>query len=136
MLFRAGSRRRLIPSWFWILVVSVPLIYLLRWLIWVFFIPRNEGTSALEIDAPRSDSIPMKITKDDFSVLKGVGPKTSETLHAAGIFTFEQLGLFDPDELIEVLQKSSLPTTSAAFWQDQASLAAAGDWDALKKMQQ
>ena len=137
MCFFRGNQRKFIPSWFRVLLVGLPLSILVRWLIWWFFCPSNKRTSAVEIDAPRSDSIPIPIQvhKDDFSQIKGVGPKTAGVLYSSGIFTFEQLGLMDREDLDRLLKDHSLSTTKSAFWQKQAFLAAAQDWDGLKKIQ-
>lgn len=135
MFFRTANKRTFIPSWFLILLVALPISFLIRWLIWWFFCPSYKRTSAVEIEAPRSDSIPIQLQKDDFSILKGVGPKTAEAIHSAGIFTFKQLGLMDPGELDLLLKDNSLPATNSAFWQKQAALAAAQDWDELNKIQ-
>ena len=80
MFFRGGTKRKIIPSWFWILAVGVPVSIFVRWLIWWFFCPSYKRTAAVEIDAPRSDSIPIQIQKDDFNRLKGIGPKNALTL--------------------------------------------------------
>jgi hypothetical protein len=133
MLFQAGKKRKFIPSWIWTLIFLYPIFLLVRWLVWWFFCPSYKRTAAVEIDAPRSDSISMIDKKDDFSLLKGIGPKTAEALHDAGILTFKQLGLIDLDELSQVLRDYSLPASNAAFWQEQARLAAAQDWEGLEK---
>lgn len=134
-MFRAGKKGRLIPSWFWTLFVCLPLGFLVWWLLRWFFLPSYKRTSAVEIEAPRSDGVPLPIQRDDFTTLKGVGPKTAAGLYQAAIYTFEQLGLMDPDKLEQILKEQGLPSSSAAFWQEQAALAAAGDWKGLKKLQ-
>lgn len=135
MFFRAGDQRKLIPSWFWFLFIFLPLGVLTYWFLRWFFLPSYKRTSAVEIETPRSDGVPLPIRKDDFTILKGVGPKTAAGLYRAGIYTFEQLGLMDPDGLYAILKEGGLPTSSAASWQEQAALAAAGDWEGLKKLQ-
>ena len=105
--------------------------WFLRW----FFLPSYKRTAAVEIETPWSPGVPLPIQKDDFSLLKGVGPKTSKGLYEAGIYTFEQLGLMDLDDLEKTLKAHGLPTTNAASWQKQATLAAAEDWEGLKKIQ-
>ncbi len=131
-----GNQRKSIPSWLWILLL-VPLSVLIRWLIWWFLCPSYKRTSAVEIDAPRSDltPIPIQIQQDDFSKLKGIGPKTAEVFYSSGIFTFKQLGLMDKKELDRLFKDHSISTSKSAFWQKQAVLAAAQDWDGLKKIQ-
>ena len=89
----------------------------------------------MEIETPRSTGVPLPIQKDNFTILKGVGPKTADGLYRAAIYTFEQLGLMDTERLVQILKDHGLPSSSAGFWQEQAALAAAEDWEALKKLQ-
>jgi large subunit ribosomal protein L21 len=135
VFFQARERNQLLPTWFWILVLGPPIFLLLRWLIWWFFSPSFERTSALEINAPRSDAAKISIPKDDFSQLKGIGPKSAQVLYQAGIFSYKQLGLYDTETLVGILKENSLPSGNVAFWQQQASLAAAGKWDQLEELQ-
>ena len=131
----AGKRGKFIPSWFWILIIGIPISILVRRFFWWLFIPNNEQTSSVEIETPRAVSIPMPVKKDDFRKIKGIGPKTSDTLQKAGILSFEQLGLMNPEKLEQVLKSLSIPGAKAGFWQEQARLAAAEDWEKLLKLQ-
>ncbi|HDD55229.1 MAG TPA: hypothetical protein ENG59_03185 [Chloroflexi bacterium] len=135
MLFQAGNQRKLIPQWFWTLFVCLPLGVLAYWFLRWFFLPSYKRTSAVEIEAPRFAGVPLPVHKDDFTILKGVGPKTAAALYGAAIYTFEQLGLLDPARLEQILKDQGLASSSAAFWQEQAVLAAAEDWEGLKKLQ-
>lgn len=135
MLFRAGTQRKLIPGWFVTLFLCLPLGILIWWFLRWFFLPSYKRTAAVEIETPRSAGVPLPIQKDNFTILKGIGPKTADGLYRAAIYTFEQLGLMDTARLIETLKDHGLPSGSAAFWQEQAVLAAAEDWEALKKIQ-
>ncbi len=136
MLFRASSRQRLIPKWFWFLFLFLPLGILSWWFLRWFFLPSYKRTSAVEIETPRSSGVPLPIQKDNFTILKGIGPKTADGLYRAAIYTFEQLGLMDLEKLEQILKDHGLPSSNAAFWQEQASLAAAEDWEALNKLQE
>lgn len=135
MVFQADNQRRMIPRWFWRLFVCLPLGIMAYWFLRWFFLPSYKRTSSVEIETPRSTGVPLPIQKDDFSILKGVGPKTAQGLYAAGIYSFEQLGLMDLEDLEEILKERGLPAASASFWQKQASLAAAEDWEGLEKIQ-
>lgn len=135
MLFLTGNQRKLIPGWFW-MIIFLPLGILVWWFLRWFFLPSYKRTSALEIDTPRSSGVPLPIRKDNFTMLKGIGPKTADGLYNAAIYTFEQLGLMDPDRLEQVLKEHGLPSSNAAFWQEQAALAAAEDWEGLEKLQE
>ena len=97
--------------------------------------PTHERSTSVTIDAPRSDGKRLPLKRDDFRKLKGIGPKSAAALYQAGIFSFEQLGLLDLDNLEAILKENSLPSGGAAFWQKQARLAAAEEWKLLEKLQ-
>ena len=135
MITGAGKKGSFIPGWFWILFVGVPVCILTRWFFWWFFSPSYKRTSAVEIDTPRADPISLPVKKDDFRKLKGIGPKISEALRKAGILTYEQLGLLNPEKLNQILKSENVPSANAGFWQAQAKLAAAEDWKKLEVLQ-
>ena len=135
VLYQAGNQRKLIPQWFCTLFVFLPLGVLAYWFLRWFFLPSYKRTSALEIETPRSTGVPLPVHKDDFTLLKGVGPKTAAGLYEAAIYTFEQLGLIEPARLDQILKDHGLASGSAAFWQEQAAMAAAEDWEGLRKLQ-
>jgi len=74
---------------------------------------------------------------DDYKKVEGIGPKIEQLLHEAGLNTYTQLAEAAPDAIKEILAaagnryKMHDPTT----WPDQAKMAAAGQWDELKKWQ-
>jgi small subunit ribosomal protein S1 len=78
-----------------------------------------------------------EVKADDLKKIEGIGPKIQQILRDAGIGTFEKLSSSDVDQIREILlaagsrYKMFDPTT----WPEQAKLAAAGDWDALKELQ-
>jgi ribosomal protein L30 len=86
----------------------------------------EEPTSAAESAAPAAD---------DLTVIEGIGPKIAEVLQAAGVHTFDDLAAMDIDNLTEILQAANLRLASPETWAEQAQLAAAGDWDGLKQLQ-
>lgn len=75
--------------------------------------------------------------KDDLKKVEGIGPKIEEILNAAGIATFAQLAEAGADKVRDILAeagdryKAHDPTT----WSNQAGLAAKGNWDELKELQ-
>jgi len=135
VLFLFGKSERTIARWFWFTLIGVPLGLMLWWFLRWFFLPCYERTSAVVIDVPRSEAKRPPIKKDDFSKLKGIGPKSAGALYQARIFSFEQLGLMELEKLESILKSSNLPSSGAAFWQKQARLAAAEEWKLLEKLQ-
>ena len=135
MFFRTGKKERLFPKWFWITLLGVPVGLMIVWFLrWIFF-PSDQRTAEVEIEVSHLESKRLPIKKDDFRLLKGVGPKSAAALYQARIYSFEQLGLMELDNLVRILKKNNLPTTGAAFWQKQARLAAAEEWNLLEKLQ-
>jgi len=96
-----------------------------------------EETPAAEEASPAVEETKSDAKPDDLKKIEGIGPKISEILTEAGIPTFDALSKAEPDKLREILEAAGSrykmfdPTT----WPEQAKLAAAGDWDTLKKLQ-
>jgi large subunit ribosomal protein L27 len=81
---------------------------------------------------------PKKASKgDDLKKIEGIGPKIEQILHEGGITTFAQLAESDA-EVVKGLLTAAGPRYSIhnpATWAKQAALAAAGNWDELKVLQ-
>ena len=102
-------------------------------------------------EAPATEEAPAKETKakatkskakasddkDDLKKIEGIGPKIMEHLNNAGIMTFANLADAKVDDLKQILENAGSrykmfdPTT----WPEQAGIAASGDWDKLKELQ-
>ena len=85
-----------------------------------------------------SETAPViKAAVDDLSKIEGVGPKIALVLSSNGITTYAQLAKADPAAVQEMLKKSSgrFNMAKPQTWPQQAELAASGNWDALKKLQ-
>jgi predicted flap endonuclease-1-like 5' DNA nuclease len=75
---------------------------------------------------------------DDLKRIEGIGPKIASVLQAAGVMTFSQLADTDVDQLLQILEDADprlLRLADPSTWPQQASLAAADDWDGLKAFQ-
>ena len=76
---------------------------------------------------------------DDFTKLTGIGPSMSATLKGLGIDTFDKLAATDDDKLREMLEESGAKMNNNKeamdSWNEQATVAAKGDFKALKEMQ-
>ncbi len=75
---------------------------------------------------------------DDLKRIEGIGPKIATLLNEAGIYTFAELSKASPAMLADVLQAAGARYRLAkpGTWQEQASLAAAGKEEELKKLQE
>jgi large subunit ribosomal protein L17 len=85
----------------------------------------------------KDEATESKTEADDLTKVEGIGPKISEILQEKGITTFAILAETKVEKLSEILAeaggryKSHDPQT----WSQQAKLAADGNWDELKKLQ-
>ncbi len=85
-----------------------------------------------------SETAPViKAAVDDLTKIEGVGPKIALVLSSNGITTYAQLAKAEPAAVQEMLKKSSgrFNIAKPQTWPEQAELAASGNWDALKKLQ-
>jgi predicted flap endonuclease-1-like 5' DNA nuclease len=143
-----ATQLRDIPWWIWLLIV---LVLVALWLWWSLRRPKERAVPTAKpkaaapphaVEAPedvpeRTPPVPEVPKPDDLRRIEGIGPKISSLLQAAGIMTFAQLAATDVSRLKEIIAEAGLtaladPTT----WPEQASLAAAGQWDALKTLQE
>ena len=77
-----------------------------------------------------------KVASDDLTKLEGVGPKIAAALKAAGYNTFEKVAGANEVELRVTLERAGIKLApAAASWPHQAALAARGEWEELKKLQ-
>lgn len=72
---------------------------------------------------------------DDLALIEGIGPKIASLLQSAGITTFAQLAETEVSRLEQILDQAHLSFADPKTWPAQAKLAAAGDWEALKTLQ-
>jgi predicted flap endonuclease-1-like 5' DNA nuclease len=72
---------------------------------------------------------------DDLAILEGIGPRIAGVLQAAGITSFADLAAADVAHLEGILRDAQLPFSDPGSWREQARLAAAGQWDELKALQ-
>ena len=125
-----------IPWWVWLILIIILLVILYFWF------GRGDEEAAVE-EAPEAvaEDIPLApkpeapAKPDDLKKIEGVGPKVASILNEAGITTFQQMVDAGADKLEAILDKAKLQMIDADTWPEQAKLAAAGDWEALEKLQ-
>ncbi|UCC64224.1 MAG: hypothetical protein JSV36_03980 [Anaerolineae bacterium] len=76
-----------------------------------------------------------KLEPDDLTKVEGIGPKIQSLLQGAGIYTFSQLAATGASRLEQILAEAEMRLANPATWPEQAKLAAAGNWQALEKLQ-
>jgi large subunit ribosomal protein L21 len=78
-----------------------------------------------------------KAESDDLRKVEGIGPKIAAIFQENGITTFEALSKTSVEKLAEILAAAggTYASKNPSTWPQQATLAAAGEWDALKKLQ-
>ena len=85
----------------------------------------------------RSIKASASSTPDNLKKIEGIGPKIAEILNKAGIYTFTNLAQTPVDRLNGILAEAGnrYKLHNPQTWPQQATLAAAGDWEALKTLQ-
>jgi len=78
-----------------------------------------------------------KFKDNDLKIVEGVGPKIAELMNNAGINTWAELAKTSEGRLQEILDAagSRYKLARPGSWPRQAGLAAAGQWEALEKLQ-
>ena len=153
-----------LPTWFWFfLAFPLSLIVVLLWQRRKLALPR---VSFPVVSRPRysePDSIPIDlrpepeelppaeeaeavqaepanldaVEADDLKVIEGIGPAISRLMQENSINTYRQLADTPVEQLEEILRKANLRRlANPATWPEQASFAAAGDWDGMKQFQE
>ncbi len=82
-------------------------------------------------------SATAEIKKDNLRLIEGIGPKVQDLLNGGGIYTFAQLASTSPDAIRAILADagSIYAAMNPDTWPQQASLAAEGRMEELKKLQ-
>lgn len=73
---------------------------------------------------------------DDLTKIEGIGPKVQKLLNDNGILTYTDLGKATIKSLNALLDENDYQMMEPRSWPKQAKLAAKGDWDALKTLQE
>jgi predicted flap endonuclease-1-like 5' DNA nuclease len=99
--------------------------------------PDTEPLAAVRTSAPAPSEFkpPPHVVPDDLKLIEGIGPKIASLLHAVGIVTFAQLAETPVSALEEMLDKANLRLGDPTTWPEQARLAAKGDFEGLKALQ-
>ena len=74
---------------------------------------------------------------DDLTKIEGIGPKISQLFQAAGLRTYTDVANASTDRMKSILNAAGprFKTHNPGTWAQQSAMAAAGDWQNLKKWQ-
>jgi F-type H+-transporting ATPase subunit gamma len=90
----------------------------------------KNGSGSTKSKAPKGDK------GDDLTRIEGIGPKMSKALVDAGVDTFAKLATKTETELRAIIEGAGMKLApGVSTWAEQADVAAKGDWDGLKKLQ-
>ena len=145
-VFASGEKDR---SWFW---WGINIGILLALGLWWWLDKQSKANSTVkvqplvlppddeDIKAP-GDEVSTQVVEavveepDDLRIVEGIGPRSAQVLAEAGVLTFKRLSAMDADAIQSVLRAAGVRVPYPETWPEQATLAAAGDWDALKQLQ-
>ena len=135
------------PWWVWLLIIAVLLFAAFLWWLWWSRRGEEKALPAVEpkpvppvqaaevIEAPTKVAEVVPSEPDDLEIIEGIGPRVAKVLNTAGILSFDDLAHANPEKVAETLKAAKLTMMDPAGWIEQAKLAAKGDMDGLKKMQ-
>lgn len=115
----------------WLLFVALGFLLLVIVIGWLT--SRRNGGQVEVTHETRVHSI--QIPPDDLVTLEGIGPKVAKVLNESGIYSFADLAEAKADNVQKVLDASGLQMMNPEGWIEQAKLAAKGDMNGLKKLQ-
>ncbi len=111
----------------WLLFIALAFFLLM---IIVGWLTSRRGGEQAEVGHEAHGSHP-----DDLTVLEGIGPKVAKILNEAGIQSFSDLAGANANDVEKSLDAAGLQMMDPAGWIEQAKLAAKGDTEGLKKLQ-
>jgi hypothetical protein len=116
----------------WLLLVGLGFFILM---IIVGWLTSNRSKEQVEVTHDsRVHSI--QIQPDDLTIIEGIGPKVAKVLNEAGIHSFADLAGANATDVQKTLDAAGLQMMNPEGWIDQAKLAARGDLEGLKKLQE
>jgi predicted flap endonuclease-1-like 5' DNA nuclease len=96
----------------------------------------DEAVSAIGEAQPIEEETAAPDAVDDLTRIEGIGPKIAWVLKGAGITSFAQLAARNVDGVRDIVRAAGLNLADPTTWPEQAGLAAAGDWEELRRLQE
>lgn len=120
----------------WVALAFFALMVVIGWLVSRKQPPAEEAHPVEHAHAVHEHAEHAEHAEDDLTILEGIGPKVAQILREAGIRTFADLAQAEAAHVQEILNAAGLRMMNPAGWIEQARLAAAGDMEGLKKLQE
>lgn len=121
-----------VSLWIWLLIFIV----LFGGVALLGYLDRRGAADRSPAVEPPQRNATLKTEPDDLVIIEGIGPKIAASLRAAGITTFNHLAGADETHIREILERDGIRLFDSSTWAEQARLAAAGDFAALKSLQE
>ena len=144
-LFQEGSTQGGISWLVWVVLIVFFLMVFLGWLVaskgWLKKEdePKHDEQGHEEhVEPAPVESKPIEVKAsavDDLTQLEGIGPKVAQILAGIDISTFECLAKADYSKVKTALDAAGYKYMDPSGWIEQAALAAKGDTEGLKKLQ-
>lgn len=138
-ILEAGAEETGLGWLVWVALAVFLLMVFLGWLVvskgWL----KKEEEPVVETHShaeERGDDHAESAPVDNLVSLEGIGPKVAQLLAGIGITSFAGLAEADLGKLRKVLDGAGYKYMEPAGWVDQAKLAAKGDAEGLKKLQE
>ena len=128
------------PWWAWVLFVAALIVLVV--LFWRWFSRRRKDGSAADAEAKAltgacegPELAATSCVPDNLKRIEGIGPKIAGLLQEASITAFAELAATDVGQLEQILHDASITIADPGTWPEQADLAARGEWDRLRFLQ-
>jgi len=112
----------------WLLYLTLGIFLLMIVVGWLTS-RRNGSQAEIQKEAPIGHA-------DDLTTLEGIGPKVAKVLNGMGIHSFMDLSKANSEDVQKVLDLAGMQMMNPEGWIEQARLAAKGDTDGLRKLQE
>jgi predicted flap endonuclease-1-like 5' DNA nuclease len=118
-------------DWWLILLIFLIIVIIVWWAL------SRQTSDEGEGHHEAAEAVEAAPAEEDLTKIEGIGPKVQGLLYEAGIKTYAQLAAKTPEELDAIMDAagSIYKAMDETSWPKQAALAAAGDWEALEKLQ-
>lgn len=107
-------------------IVNVPAWRKLNYSDWIAQARLQSAGDTAGLKALQDELFKKEPDFDNLELIKGIGPKSSNVIRAAGITTFAALAESQPEALDRIMQDAGIPSGDYEAWIDEAAMRASG----------